>query len=343
MASSDFEVTDISTSWHPAVREAAMHYAADDRSEARATLEAAVKDSPEERRLWLLLLDLDRIESRWSEYEQDAAQFRKNFGQEPPPDRARRDFESKLPEVLRPGGAACWTLGGPIDTSIVASIAKIQEASARHVVLHIDFSRVTAVDATGCALLRDALTQVLSQGNGLVLTGTDNLYRMLGKAHYSDSTARATWQLSLLVRRIMNDRMGFERTALEYALFAGVPAPDWEPLVMPKPDTPESQERRIEPRYVAREQVVLQGVIDASTNSQLESLLQFARANQYVNIDLSNLERLSFDAATKLAEIINESANAKKLVRLIRPNQWVLVLLELLNLGAVATIVAPSS
>lgn len=342
MTTSGIEVTDISSTMHPAVRDAAMQYAAEDKATARITLENAVKRNPEEKRLWLLLLDLNRLESRWPDYEQAAAEYRKNFGQEPPQDRARREFEAKLPEMLRAGGAACWTLGGPIDGTVVTTIAKIQEASTHHVVLHIDVSRVTSADATGCALLRDALTQLLEKGNGLVLTGTDNLHRVLSKSHYADASARASWQLTLLVKRIMNDRMGFERTALEFALFSSTAAPDWEPVMMPKPDSPDAQERRGEPRYVAREHVALQGIIDTGNNSQFEALRQFAEANQYVNIDLSGVERLAFEPATKLAEIIHDAVSADKLVRLIRPNQLVLVLLELLNLGSAATIVAPS-
>lgn len=112
--------------------------------------------------------------------------------------------------------------------------------------------------------------------------------------------------------------------------------------MMPKPDSPDAQERRGEPRYVAREHVALQGIIDTGNNSQFEALRQFAEANQYVNIDLSGVERLAFEPATKLAEIIHDAVSADKLVRLIRPNQLVLVLLELLNLGSAATIVAPS-
>ena len=153
----------------------------------------------------------------------------------------------------------------------------------------------------------------------------------------------ASWQLALLLKRIANDRAGFERVAFEYALFANVPAPEWEPLVMPKPEPPARDERRGAPRYVAREQIALQGVIDASSNSQLQSVAVFAHDNQYVNIEMSNLERLSTDAAATLAHYVEAAAQAGKTVRLIRPNPFVLVLLELLNLRRSAAIVPQSA
>ena len=147
----------------------------------------------------------------------------------------------------------------------------------------------------------------------------------------------------LTLLRFAQDRAGFDRTALEYALAADVPAPTWEPLIMPQPQWILPGERRNEPRYASREQFVLTGTMEGADDPQLTALAEFAQEHEYLNLDLSQLDRVDFVCAAQLANTIASLTRAGKIVRLIRPNQLVAALFELLNLGGHASIVSLSA
>jgi ABC-type transporter Mla MlaB component len=343
MGVSSIEVSEIRGRLHPAAESAAMRYAGGFPAEARRALEQGLAKFADEQRLWLMLLDLHRIEGNWKEYETLVAGFRRQFGQDPPPERDRVALEARLPEPLRRGGKACWALGGTLDASAVGALARLREAASHHTIVHLDLSRLSGVEAAGCRLLADTLDQLIASGNGIVLTGDRLLGRLLRDAVEIEPARRPFWELLLTLLRFAQDRSAFEHTALEYALAANVPAPVWEPLIMPQPQLILPGERRNEPRYATREQFVLAGVIAGADDPQLAALAAFSQEHQYVNLELSQLERIDFVAAGQLANLLASLTREGKIVRLIRPNQLVAALLELLNLAGHASIVAPSA
>jgi ABC-type transporter Mla MlaB component len=343
MSVSSIEVSEIQGRLHPAAERAAMRYASGYPTEARRALEQGIAQFADERRLWLMLLDLHRLDGHWRDYEAVVAGYRGQFAQDPPSERERVEQEARLPEPLRTGGKACWALGGTLDASAVGTLARLREAASHHTVVHLDLSRLSAVEAAGCRLLADTLEQLIASGNGVVLTGDRLLGRLLREAVEVEPTGRPFWELLLTLLRFAQDRAAFERTALEYALAADVPAPAFEPLIMPQPPLSLPGERRNEPRYAMREQFVLSGVMAGADDPQLTALADFAHEHQYINLELSQLERLDFVCAAQLANTLASLTREGKVIRVIRPNQLVAALLELLNLGSHASIVAPSA
>jgi len=343
MSVSSIEVSEIQGRLHPAAESAAMRYAGGYPEEARRALEQGLVQSPDERRLWLMLLDLHRLDGHWRDYEAVVSAYRRRFSQDPPSERERLEQEARLPEPLRTGGKACWALGGTLDASAVGTLARLREAASHHTVVHLDLSRLSGVETAGCRLLADTLEQLIASGNGIVLTGERLLGRLLRDAVEVDSTRRPFWELLLILLRFAQDRIGFERTALEYALATDQPAPAWEPLILPQPQLNLPGERRNEPRYAMREQFVISGVMAGTDDPQLAALADFAHEHQYVNLDMSQLERLDFVCAAQLANTLAALTREGKVIRLIRPNQIVTALLEHLNLGSHASIVEPSA
>lgn len=340
MNASSMEVSEIRGRLHPAVESAAMRFAAGYPAEARRVLEEAVAARTPDRRPWLMLLDLLRLEGRWSDYEARLGQYAAAFGDDPPHERERKRRESGLPEALRAGGAACIALAGVLDSTIVSQVARLRATAAQHTLVHLDVARLSSVEVAGVRLLHDTLAELLAAGNGIILSGHENLLRLLRGALDVEPTRRACWDLLLMVHRVTDDQSGFERAALEAALATNMPAPAWEPLLMPQaPPSALSDERRNEPRYSGREALVLTGVMAGAEDPQLAALDRFASERDYVNVDLSLLERLDFVCAAQLANRVSAMARAGRTVRLLRPNELVAALLELLNLGGVASIV----
>lgn len=343
MSVSSIEVSEIRGRLHPAAESAAMRYAGGYPAEARRALEQGLSQFAQERRLWLMLLDLHRIDGHWKDYEGVVAAYRRQFDEEPPTELERLEQEARLPEPLRAGGKACWALGGILDASAVGALARLREAADHHTVVHLDLSRLSGVEPAGARLLADTLGQLIAAGNGIVLTGDRLLARLLREAVEADPSRRACWELMLTLLRFAQDRPAFERVAVEYALAANIPAPVWEPLLLPQPQMLLPGERRNEPRYATREHFALSGVMAGAEDPQLAALTEFAREHQYINLDLSQLDRLDFVCAAQLANVMAALAREGKVLRLIRPNQLVAALLELLNLGGHASIVEASA
>lgn len=343
MTSQDPEVEEVPDALPAGTTEAALRYAEGQAEAARAALEASLAADSSERRDWLMLLDLERLQGRWHSYEALVARYRMRFGDDAPTERERHLRESVFPEELRAGGSGCVSLGGILSAGAMHAMASIREAAIRHTVIHLDVSRIEGVDAVGCRLLCSALSDLIAAGNGIVLTGGEQLARVLRRWLGRESAQVAAWELLLLARRLMQDRTGFEHDAVEFALATSSVTPGWEPLLMPQPTGRNVDERRREPRYVARELLALDGVIEGADDLQIVAAAEFAGANEYVNLDLSSLERISLPAATALARIISHAASAGRTVRLIRPNQLVAALFELLNVGQNAAILTPKA
>lgn len=339
MSSSSIEVSDAPGRMHPSVVEAAVRYAAGHALEARRILEELLRSVPGQRRAWWMLMDLALLERRWEEYEALAARYRELFGRDAPAERARKESEERLPEALRTGGPAAFALGGQLDATSVATLARLRDAASRETVLHLDATRLETIDPAGARLLEDTLRQLIAGGCGIVLGGDDQLMRLLRRALEEEPAQRPYWELLLLLLRMAEDRAAFERLALEYALAAEVEAPSWEPLIMPQPPVAPRQERRAEPRYSMHEFLPLRGVMAGSDDPQLAVIAEYAAATRYLNIDLSRLERIDFVCGARLANLLSGLVAAEKTIRLLHPNHLVAALLELLNVDAVTSII----
>ena len=339
MTSDKLEVTELDGALPPATREAALRYADADADAARSLLESAIAADSGARRDWLMLLDLERLQRRWRSYETLVARYRIRFGEEPPTERERLARESDLPEELRMGGTGCVSLGGALDAQAMHAMVAIRTAATRHTVVHLDVARVESVDMVGSRLLASAINDLVDAGNGIVLTGTDHLVRLLHSLGVSQPSQKSAWDLLLLLRRLDQDRTAFERDAAEFALLANVDPPAWEPLLLPQPTASGGRERRTQPRYGNREVLELAGVVVRPDDPQMAAAARFAGEADYVNLNLSRLERISLPAATSLSDIVSAASGAGHTVRLIRPNQLVGALLEILNLGTCAAIV----
>lgn len=339
MTDDKLEVIELQGSLSAAMRQAALRYAEGDQDGARVALEAALDADISDRRDWLALMDLELLQGRRASHDVLVERYLARFGEPPPAERARAARASTLPSELRPGGTGCILLGGTLDTRVMPAMASIRAAAAAHVVVHVDVSRVEEVDNVGCRLLGSALVDLIDAGNGIVLSGAEQLERLLRRLLWGQPEQRSAWDLLLLLLRLSGDRAAFDHEAAACALAVGAAVPEWEPLLMPRLEAGGAPERRAQPRYVLRDRLDLRGTIERADDVRLAELAAFAADNEYVNIQLARLERLSLPAADELARIVAAATAAGRTVRLIRPNQLVGAVLEILNLGEHASLI----
>jgi ABC-type transporter Mla MlaB component len=244
---------------------------------------------------------------------------------------------------LQPEGEAYFMLIGSLDERQAQRLEDIRRAANDHAALHLDFTRVQSATGEGCAALLCVLRSLVEHGNGVHLTGAERLAALLRQTAAGGVESEAYWPLVLELYRLRGRRGHFQRAALEYALATGAAPPEWHPALMPVIVAQSPQERRDQPRYQAGpDQIPFDGVLTGTAHPQLAELREFAAERQYVNIAMSQLDRIDLACATAFIQTVNQLTQAGKTVRLIRPNSLVHALLATFTLDSRVVVVRSS-
>jgi ABC-type transporter Mla MlaB component len=280
-----------------------------------------------------MLFDLLRGRGDWNRYQQLTERFSATFSAAAPQWHNEEEM-ARLPAELRPGAPGYFQFAGALDSTRHAEMDRVRGAARRLASVHLDVSRLSALDESGCTAFAELLRFLPANGNGVLFTGANYLVEMLSAAAEGNASVEAYWTLLLDLYRVRGMQKEFERTALEYALATGVSPPGWQPIVMPLSHQTPTQEKRDQPRYeVGPELVTLTGVMWGAADPQLFELREFAEQRQYVNINLSQLRRLDFSCASAFANLLNQLLEEGKTVRLLRPNSLVAAFLATLSLN----------
>jgi len=326
----------------PLPQEAALLYAHGRVCDAARAIESGIEPGAAhelDAHAWFMLFDLYRAEGQWQEYESLVARFENLFGRGAPP-WSNQEETAHLPPEMQSGGRACFELIGALDTDSANLLDRMRARAGTHSALRLDLSKVTNVDATGCARLSEVLATLTTGEVGLLVTGVDRVVHLLHTAAHGNPGVRAYWILLLALYRLRGMQQEFERAALEYALTTEESPPAWEPPLTPLAAPRVIDEKRDEPRYQSGPDVIhLNGVMTGATDPQLDALSEFSHQREYVNVNLSRLTRADFTCATELATRINGLAQAGKTVRLLRPNALVGALLGSFPLSPGVTVV----
>jgi ABC-type transporter Mla MlaB component len=321
----------------PAAQEAAVLYANGREADAADFLHSLLEPGEagcEKAELWYMLFDLLRSRGEWKRFEALAERFQTSFGTPAPPWLDEEEM-SRLPAEVRPGAPGYFEFAGALDGSRSLKVDQVRAAARNLATVHLDVSRLAALDSDGCAAFLELMRFLPANGNGLLITGADHLADLLSEAAEGNHSVEAYWALLLDLYRVRGQQMNFERTALEYALAASVTPPAWQPLMMPVAPRTTQHENRDEPRYDPGPEVVhLSGVMWGGADPQVIELRAFGEERDYVNINLSQLRRMDFSCGTAFGNLVNDLAASGKKVRLIRPNSLVAAFLSTLNLDA---------
>jgi ABC-type transporter Mla MlaB component len=329
----------------PAAQEAAVLYANGREADAADFLRRALAPGqagsagPE---LWIMLFDLLRVRGEWQQFEGLAQRFEAAFSS-PAPQWLNEEEMTRLPPDLRPGGAGYFELAGALDAEREGELNRVRAAARDLATVHLNVSRLAGLDAEGCSAFLKLMHYLPDNGNGLVITGGDHLADLLQHAAEGNPTTEAYWALLLALHQVRGLQKDFERCALEYALAVGTEPPAWQPMVMPVTPRSAPEEKRDEPRYQAGPEILeLTGAMWGAADPQLGTLHAFGEERQYVNINLSQLQRMDFGCGNAFANSINEWIAGGKTVRLIRPNSLVAAFLSTLSLSPDVNIVTAS-
>ena len=167
----------------PVLEEAAILYANGQDMAALAALTDALQNTkmPDAaaRQGWFLLFDLYENLGRRDEFETAAIDFAVRFETSPP---AYNDRSSIKDPALVTGSAQYFALTGTLDAAAEKQFAQLSKTAERIQTVRIEFGKIDAVAAEGCALLLAQLKGFKKSGHDLVFSSVEHLIKLVNGA-----------------------------------------------------------------------------------------------------------------------------------------------------------------
>ncbi|TWI46153.1 ABC-type transporter Mla MlaB component [Pseudoduganella flava] len=311
----------------PAVEEAAILYADGRVDDACALLAGAIASQPRgDRTIWWMLFDLYQLTNRAEAFDSLSIDYASTFETSPP------SWNGALAEEAGAytGVTPTATLAGVLDASAAPQIARFGDIAQGAAVLRLDFSRVTAVEPEGCALLVDAL-RIVQRGRELMLVGAGELLAQVkgivdvGRRDEGE----APWLLLLELLRLLNREKEFEEASMDYCVTFEVSPPPFTP-----PGKVASTPRQL--AAPAADRYLLPRQMTGDAGDVLAGIRAYADASPALVLDCSRLARMDYGAAGQLLALLTELAADGRRIEFRELNHLTAALLRLLDFGAVA-------
>ena len=311
----------------PAVEEAAILYANGETDEARRLLADAVHALPAgDRTAWWMLFDLYGVLGQREAFDSLSIDYASTFETSPPP------WNPVLADNAAPcsGVTPTATLAGVLDAATSAQIAHLRAAAEGAAVLRLDFSRVTAVEPEGCALLYDTLRDV-QRGRDLILGGAEELLlqvrAIVDVGRRDDGTA--PWLLMLELLRLLNREKEFDEASMDFCVTFEVSPPPFTP-----PGKVASTPRQA--AAPATNRYLLPRTIEGNAMEIWTAIRGHADRSPALVFDCSRLARIDYAAAGHLLALLQQLTETERRIEFRELNHMVAALARLLGYGAVA-------
>ncbi len=109
---------------------------------------------------------------------------------------------ARLPAEIQPGGPGYFELSGALDGSRSLELDRVRAAARNLATVHLDVSRLAAIESDGCAAFLDLMRFMPANGNGLLLTGADHFADLLHEAAHGNPAVEVYWALLLELYRM---------------------------------------------------------------------------------------------------------------------------------------------
>jgi len=312
----------------PVVEEIAILYANGQGAVAEQLLTASVAEAGGDRTVWWMLFDLYQVSGQRERFDNLSIDYASTFETSPPPWNAPAE-----PAAASSGWAGLTpteAFAGVLDTHIDAQLERLRQAAAASPVLRLEFSRVTAVEPAGCALLLDTLRKLQAQQRELILVGADALAALIrdGIAVGRRDDTEAPWLLLLELLQLLNREKEFEETGMDYCVTFEVSPPSF--TAPHKVATATAQKVSASP-----DRFMLPPLLEGQLGPLLGQIQHYADQYQTLVFDCSRLTRIDYACANQLHASL---AQLDKKIEFRDVNHLVTALLRLLGFADIARI-----
>nr|WP_315255337.1 hypothetical protein [uncultured Duganella sp.] len=313
------------------VDEIAIVYANGQADVARQMLEAAVAQAStpnSDRSAWWMLFDLYQVGGQQDAFDNLSIDYASTFETSPPQWSAPAALAAASPAWagLMPTAA----LAGTLDQRLAAPLQRLHDENSP--VMRLEFTRLTAVTADGCALLLDTLRRLQARQRELILVGAPALAARLrdGIAVGRRDDGDAPWLLLLELLQLQHREKEFEQTAMDYCVTFEVSPPSFVPphkvAMAPAQHLAASPDR-----------FMLPPVIEHQLGALLPAIQRYAEQYPALVFDCSRLTRLDYGSAIALHSLLAGFGTERK-IAFRDVNHLVTALLRLLGYASLARI-----
>ncbi len=312
----------------PVVEEIAILYANGQGAVAEQLLSASLADAAGDRTVWWMLFDLYQAGGQRERFDNLSIDYASTFETSPPPWNAPAALAAASPGFA--GLTPTEAFAGVLDGHIADQLQRLQQSAAASPVLRLEFSRVTAVEAAGCALLLDTLRKLQARQHELILVGADGLAALIrdGIAVGRRDDTEAPWLLLLELLQLLNREKEFEETGMDYCVTFEVSPPSF---------TAPHQVATATDQHVSAspDRFMLPPQLEGQLGPLLGQIQHYADQYQTLVFDCSRLTRIDYTCANQLHASL---AQLGKKIEFRDVNHLVTALLRLLGYADIARI-----
>jgi len=329
------EVTEVATGIGVVYEEAAVLYANGNDRDAEQLL-TAVFDDPTAtvgEGLWMMLLDLYRLTGQRERFDARVIDYARRFERSPP---AWEDL-SIQPAKRRTEASALINLPAALGAQTAQQLQQICVIGRKSGALRVDLGRVRSIDEQGCALVRQALTQLSADRVKLTIFNASRLVDLLSpKVKPGQAENRDCWMLTLEMLKYTGESSRFEDLAVDYAVTFEESPPSWELKQPVSGEEPSAVGQ--ESHGHSEEEFFFDGELTGSSSETIRKLDEFASNRQVVAVDCGQLRRIDFVAAGTLFNALASLQAHGKAVQLHRVNAMVGALMRVMSIDQVAQV-----
>lgn len=323
----------------PAVEEIAILYANGQHALAGQMLAAALADGAaggapqQDRTVWWMLFDLYQVSGQQDAFDNLSIDYASTFETSPPawnpPPPAAAAYSGVIPTLA---------FGPVLDAAVASQLQALLAPAAGTALLRLEFGRIAAVDAAGCALLLDALRAWQAQQRELVLVAAAELVTLLRGALCVGrrDDGEAPWLLLLELLQLLHREKDFEESGMDYCVTFEVSPPSF---VAPRKVASAADQHA----PAASDRFMLPHVIEGDIGALLAAISAYADQYPALVFDCTRLARIDYAAANQLLARLQALAAGQDAPRKIEfrdVNHLVAALLRLVGYGATARLFA---
>jgi len=319
----------------PVVEEIAILYANAQSAVAQQLLTAAVADSGagQDRGVWWMLFDLYQVSGQHDLFDNLSIDYASTFETSPPPWNAPALLAAASPDWA--GVIPTESFSGVLDQHIGPQLERLRQLAETSPALRLEFGRIRAVDAAGCALLLEALRKLQARQRELILVDAAALAAQLraGIAIGRRDDTKAPWLLLLELLQLLNREKEFEEIGMDYCVTFEVSPPSF--AAPHKVATAADQAKHV---AASPHRFMLPPLIEKQLGPLLPAIRRYADQYQTLVFDCSRLTRIDYACAIELHASLQALAAAGKKIELRDVNHLVTALLRLLGYSNIARI-----
>lgn len=332
-----------------AIEQAAIDFANGEDALAESVLQEALKGaakSDKTERLWLMLFDLYRVVGKREAFNGLELNYARLFEKQPP---VWAEVAAEAETAAR--GSAATAFKGDLVAANSVGLAQLAEALANPG-SRLDLSKVKAIDADACEVLLNCVAKARKKKVGFEFVGLDALAVQLEPKIAAQDPGQGLWRMLLECYQQQGRQDDFDNLAVDFAVRFEISPPSWEAAYVPAKAANAAGAAKAGARPAAAVTAATAATVAAAgvsgdafalrgeiRSGRLDGLEAYLAEHEQAVVDMAAVTRMDFSSAGMLLNLVMPHWQRGVSVVLRHPNHLVGELLNVVGVGAMATIV----